>query len=62
MMEITTCFHNLESSNVSSDAELDLCTSRSRQDGKSARSSATAGVCRRDDGLVIIEVLTTLII
>ena len=39
-MEITSHFQ-LESSLVSSDAELDWCTSRGRQDGESARDSAT---------------------
>ena len=53
MMEIASHFRKLESSHVSSDAELDWRTSRGRQDGESARSSATSGVCRRDDGLVM---------
>jgi len=54
MMKIATCFLYLESSHVSSDVELDWCTSRGIQDGESARSSATLGVCRRDDGKPII--------
>ena len=55
MMEIAICFLFLESSHVSSDAELDWCNSRGRQDGESARDSATAGVCRRNDGLVMMR-------
>ena len=38
MMEIATGFRYLESSHVSSDAELDWSNSRGRQDGESARA------------------------
>ena len=37
-MEIATCFIYLESSYVSSDAELDWSNNRERHDGKSARA------------------------
>ena len=48
-MEIATCFLFLESSHVSSDAELDWCNSRGRQadDGKSARYTARASAGRK---------------
>ena len=54
-MEIATCFRYLESSHVSSDAELDWCDSLGRQDGEYTRHSAAAGVCRRNDGLVMMK-------
>ena len=55
-MEIAKRFRYLDSFYVSSDAELGWYNSRGRQDGESARDSATAGVCRRN-GLVMMKSL-----
>ena len=55
IMEIATFFLYLNSYD-SSDAELDWCTGR--QDWEPARDSATSGVCRRDDDLVMPKFFT----
>ena len=54
MMKIVTSFHSLESSLVSSDAELDRCTNWADR----IEDSGTAAVCRRIAGLVMTEVPT----